>query len=104
MFSAADGKMAADIVGSLEIGEARRRLNRYYTEDLWFTRDGRSLKGFRGHIDELAGGNGNRVFQAPRRRCPECGFEIVGSMTHCTTCDLEMNLIDNEGQHRAESN
>jgi hypothetical protein len=57
IFTAADGQLVKRIL-ALGKDEALSRLKRYYLEDHWFTKEGRSLKGFAAHVNDLAGGNG----------------------------------------------
>jgi len=60
IFTEVDGSIVKKILRQLEIESSLEKLRAYYLQDWWFTKDGRSLKGFIAHINELStnGGNG----------------------------------------------
>ncbi len=60
IFTEVDGSIVKKILRQLEIESSLEKLRAYYLQDWWFTKDGRSLKGFIAHINELSTNGGNR--------------------------------------------
>lgn len=79
--------MVSTLLKKVPLAEVLTRLERYYSVDLWFTKDGRSFKQFAAHYDELAGSNGNgRPKPLPVRRCLGCGYQATADFRACPKC------------------